>query len=220
MKNPIDDIATEVDTIYITPNFLYFTMISWIQNHLIKHGRWVFLTLLAIIIIAFVFTIGNTPGCTSNQSNYTKQLFYGYDLNSSHEMNSLSKKVSLSAILRSGRPIQNEQQFQSQLTGRIALLHLADEIGVPPPGQEAISTYIQSMAAFRGPDGQFSPDAYTRFIDSIESNPNMQQDLIVVVLEEDYRIDQVRKVLYGPGYFLPSEANSQVQRSETELAIS
>ena len=194
-------------------------MISWIQNHLIRHGRWIFLTLLAIIIIAFVFTIGNTPGCTSKQSGYTKQMFYGYDLNSSHEMSELSQKVSLSAILRSGRPIQNEQQFQSQLTSRIALLHLAEEIGIPTPGQETIAEYIQSMAAFRGPDGKFSRDAYTSFIDSIESNPNIKQDLIVVVLEEDYRIELVRKVLYGPGYFLPAEANSQVRRSETELTL-
>jgi hypothetical protein len=31
-------------------------MISWIQHHLIRHGRWIFLTLLALIIVAFVFT--------------------------------------------------------------------------------------------------------------------------------------------------------------------
>jgi hypothetical protein len=55
-------------------------MISWIQHHLIRHGRWVFLSLLAVIIVAFVFTIGNTPGCTTDRSGYEENLYYGIDL--------------------------------------------------------------------------------------------------------------------------------------------
>ena len=194
-------------------------MISWIQNHLIRHGRWIFLTLLTVIIVAFVFTIGNTPGCTSDRSAYQEQNFYGYDLNSSHQMGIVSEKVSLSSILNTGRPIQNEQQFQAQVTSRIALLHLADEIGVPAPDQKTLEGYIKTKAAFRGPDGQFSRDAYTSFIDNIESNPRMPQGLIVVVLEEDYRIDQISSALAGPGYLLPSEALAQTQRNETTLKL-
>ena len=82
-------------------------MISWIQNHLIRHGRWIFLSLLAVIIVAFVFTIGNTPGCTSNQGAYQEQNFYGHDLNSSREMGIIGEKVSLSALLNTGLPIQS-----------------------------------------------------------------------------------------------------------------
>jgi len=194
-------------------------MISWIQNHLIRHGRWVFLTLLTVVIVAFVFTIGNTPGCTTNQSGYEKQSFYNYDLNSSYEMEILGEKVSLSVILDTGRPIQNDQQFQLQIMSRIALLHLADELGLPAPSEKSLARYIQSKAAFRGPDGQFSNDAYTRFIDNIESNPNIRQGLLSTVLEENYRIEQVKNSLSGPGYFLPSEALSQVQLSETSLKM-
>jgi peptidyl-prolyl cis-trans isomerase D len=194
-------------------------MISWIQNHLIRHGRWIFLTLLSVIIVAFVFTIGNTPGCTSDQSAYREQNFYGYDLNSPHEMGIISEKVSLSAILNTGRPIQNEQQFQSQVTSRIALLHLAEEIGVPAPDQKTLEGYIMTKAAFRGADDQFSRDAYTSFVDNIESNPRMPQGLFAVVLEEDYRIDQIGSALSGPGYLLPSEALAQTQRNETSLKL-
>lgn len=194
-------------------------MISWIQNHLIRHGRWIFLTLLAVIIVAFVFTIGNTPGCTTSQSGYEENLFYGYDLNSKHEMETLGKKVYLSNILNTGRPFQNEQQAQSRLIRRIALLHLANEVGIPVPLENSLAKFIQSKAAFRGPDGQFSRDAYTSFIDRIETNPNIQQGLIIQVLEEDYQIEQVGKVLFGPGYLLPSEALSQVQLNETTLKI-
>ena len=194
-------------------------MISWIQNHLIRHGRWIFITLLAIVIVAFVFTIGNTPGCTTNRSGYEEKLFYGYDLNSEHDMEELVKKVQISTILNTGRPPQNQQQFESNIARRIALLHLADETGIPAPSENSLARYIQSKAAFRGPDGQFSRDAYTQFVDNIDSNPQIQQDLIVIVLEEDYRIEQVENVLSGPGYFLNSEALSQVQLNETTLEI-
>jgi peptidyl-prolyl cis-trans isomerase D len=194
-------------------------MISWIQNHLIRHGRWIFLTLLSVIIVAFVFTIGNTPGCTSDQSAYRENNFYGYDLNSPREMGIISEKVSLSSILNTGRPIQSEQQFQSEVMSRIALLHLANEIGIPTPNQKTLELYIMTKAAFRGPDGQFSRDAYTSFVDNIESNPRMPQGLFVVVLEENYRIDQVRDALGGPGYALPSEALAQTERNETTLKL-
>ena len=113
-------------------------MISWIQHHLIRHGRWLFLFLLAIIIVAFVFTIGATPGCTTDRSGYEENLFYGIDLNSSRESEVITEKVLLSAILN-GQEISSDEQFQNQLTSRIALLHLAEEIGVPSPSQETLS---------------------------------------------------------------------------------
>lgn len=193
-------------------------MISWIQNHLIRHGRWIFLSLLAIIIISFVFTIGNTPGCTTNRSGYKENLFYGIDLNAPREREVIIEKVQLSAYLN-GQQIRSDEQFQSQLTSRIALLHLANELGVPAPDKETLADYITTKSAFRGPDGEFSADAYTSFVDNIESNPRAQQGLVLVVLEEDYRINQIGSVLSGPGYLLPSEALAQTQRNRTEFTL-
>jgi peptidyl-prolyl cis-trans isomerase D len=193
-------------------------MISWIQHHLIRHGRWIFLTLLTLIIVAFVFTIGATPGCTTDRSGYEENLFYGIDLNSPRESEVIIEKVQLSAILN-GQEIRSDEQFQNHLTSRIALLHLAEEIGVPSPNQETLSNYITSKAAFLGADGKFSADAYTSFVDSMESNPRTSQGLVIVVLEEDYRINQIGSVLSGPGYLLPAEAISQTQRRATKLDL-
>jgi peptidyl-prolyl cis-trans isomerase D len=193
-------------------------MISWIQHHLIRHGRWIFLTLLALIIVAFVFTIGNTPGCTTDRSGYQENLFYGIDLNAPRERERIIEKVQLSAFLN-GQQIRSDEQFQSQLTSRIALLHLADEIGVPVPDQATVASYVTTKNAFRGPDGAFSADAYTSFVDTMESNPRTPQGLVFEVLMEDYRINQIGAVLSGPGYLLPSEALAQTQRSRTELTL-
>ena len=111
---------------------LYFntTMISWIQIHLMRHGRWLFLSLLAIIIVAFVFTIGNTPGCSSNQSNYQAQYFYGIDLNSQRARQPLIDTTSLSAFLNS-RQLRNNQQFQSEVMSRIAAPMIGGMITAP-----------------------------------------------------------------------------------------
>ncbi len=193
-------------------------MISWIQHHLIRHGRWIFLTLLAIIIVAFVFTIGNTPGCTTDRSGYQENLFYGIDLNAPREREIIIEKVQLSAFLN-GQQIRSDEQFQSQLTSRIALLHLADEIGVPAPDQNTLADYITTKNAFRGPDGQFSADAYTSFVDNFESNPRAPKGLVISVLEEDYRINQIGAALSGPGYLLPSEALAQTQRNRTKFTL-
>lgn len=184
-----------------------------------RHGRWLFLTLLAIIIVAFVFTIGNTPGCSSNQSNYQAQYFYGVDLNSRRARQPIIDTTSLSAFLNS-RQLRNNQQFQSEVMSRIALLELADQIGLPVPTQTEMAEYVQTKAAFLNSEQAFDADAYTEFLDSLETNPNMSQALLAQALREDFRIDQVAARLSGPGLHLEAEAIHQAKINKMELALS
>ena len=165
-------------------------MISWIQHHLIRHGRWIFLSLLALIIVAFVFTIGNTPGCTTDRSGYEENLFYGIDLNAPRDRELIIEKVQTSASLN-GQTIRSDEQFESLLLSRIALLNLAGEIGIPSPSQEVLAEFIRTKSVFQDEEGAFSPESYTSFVDNIESNPRTTQGLIILVLEEDYRIAQI-----------------------------
>ena len=193
-------------------------MITWIQHHLIRHGRWIFLLLLAIIVLAFVFTIGNTPGCTTDRSGYEENLFYGIDLNAPRELDLIVEKVRMSAYLN-GQTISSDEQFQSLIYNRIALLHLASEIGIPYPGQEILAKFIQTKNAFQDETGAFSSESYTSFVDSIESNPRATKGILILVLEEEYRIEQISSALSGPGYVLPTEALAQIQNRRTELSI-
>ena len=43
----------------------------------------------------------------------------------------------------------NAQQYQMALPQRIALLYLADQLGVPVPDQEALGEYIQTKSLFQ-----------------------------------------------------------------------
>jgi peptidyl-prolyl cis-trans isomerase D len=184
-----------------------------------RHGRWLFLTLLAIIIVAFVFTIGNTPGCSLNQSNYQAQYFYGVDLNSRRARQPIIDTTSISTFLNS-RQLSNNQQFQSEVMSRIALLYLADQIGLPVPTQAEIGEYVQTKAAFLNSEQAFDAEAYTDFLDSLETNPNMSQALLAQALREDFRIDQVAASLLGPGLQLEAEAILQAKINKMELALS
>lgn len=195
-------------------------MISWIQDRLIRHGRWIFITLLAIIIFAFVFTIGNTPGCTTRDTNYQAMTFYGYDLNAPSDMTMVTEKVTLSNMINTARPIQNDSQFQSLATNRIALLHLADLIGVPNPTESELSAHIQELLLFRGPDGNFSPDSYQRFLDNLAADTSTPKGIFTAVVNEDYRLQQIAAALSGPGYVLPTEAELQTLRNKTNFSLS
>ena len=194
-------------------------MISWIQHHLIRHGRWIFLTLLAVVIVAFVGTIGNTPGCTTNRSNYQALDYYGYDLNSERDMRPVGMRLSLSNELNQLNR-NNQQQLSNQMLSRIALLHLAETIGIPALTQEQISSYLQEKPLFRSPTGEFDRDRLTRFIDTIEANPLLPEGILVRVLEEDYRIEQISEALAGPGYVIDDDARLQAQRYQTSLTLS
>ena len=168
--------------------------------------------------MAFVFTIGNTPGCTTDRSGYEENLFYGIDLNAPRDRELIIEKVQMSAFLN-GQTIRSDEQFQSQIYSRIALLNLADEIGVPSPNQDVLVEYIKTKSAFQDEEGAFSSEAYTSFVDSIESNPRSTKGLPILVLEEEFRISQISSVLSGPGYVLPSEALAQSQSGRTEFSI-
>lgn len=205
-----------IDRFNCTPNLrcLFAPMISWIQDRLIRHGRWIFLTLLTVIIVTFVFTTGNTPGCTTDRSAYRKLLYYGIDMNSPLERDVLLKKLSLSAFLNDRQAPDNQS-----LEIRIALLHLADTIGVGTPDQETLADYIETKVAFLDENNVFSPDKYTSFVDQVNSNPEIPQGLVITVLEEDYRIRQIASVIAGPGYLLPSEVKTLLQRNRTRFTV-
>ncbi|CAI8363508.1 MAG: Uncharacterised protein [Opitutia bacterium UBA7350] len=193
-------------------------MISWIQHHLIRHGRWIFITLLAVVIVAFVGTIGNTPGCTTNRSNYEAMDYYGYDLNSQREMRPIGLRLSLSNELNQIKS-SDQQQLSNQMLSRIAILSLADDIGIPTPDQEQIRAYLSKKPLFNNPSGKFDRDRLTRFLDTIDSNPILPEDILVRVLEEDYRIEQISSALAGPGYFFKEDARLQAQRYQSSYTL-
>ena len=181
-------------------------MISWIQNHLIRHGRWIFISLLAVIIIAFVFTIGNTPGLTTDDSNYEERILLGIDVNNKRVMDELAGIVGLSHLLRTKSEIRNQNQFQSELANRIAQLYLIENIGLPNPSQEALKSYIESLAYFQDESGAFNSESYNNFISLVNMNPEISEKQFIETLIDDYKIDSLNSVIEGPGFYISPQS--------------
>ena len=73
-------------------------MISSLQNFLQKHHKLLFGTLLIIIVIAFVFTIG-APGVGLRRMKHS--YLYGMYLSDAHEKDEMRRDVLCSAVLYS-----------------------------------------------------------------------------------------------------------------------
>lgn len=194
-------------------------MISWIQNHLIRHGRWIFISLLGVIIIAFVFTIGNTPGLTTDKSNYEERFFYGVDLNNPLRMNQIAGETGLSLLLINGSATDNENQIQNAMGNRIVQKHLIEMIGLPIPTEAQLSGYVEDLRFFQDDAGAFDPSKYRDFLAQLESNPETSVAEFLKVIAEDYQINQLDSALQGPGYHLDAQTQLIMDSQNTEYAL-
>lgn len=189
-------------------------MITWLQRALMKNGKWVFSILLVIVIVSFVFTINVAGGMGSSRDRSGPQMFYGVNFASAREMRDLQFEVELSQWLSTGRQAMQGLEI-GDLTRRVALRHLADTLGLPGPTAEQKATFIRSRPLFRGPQGNFSQDAYQAFLDRVQTSMGVQLDFLAHVLAEDYRLQQVERLLGGPGYVQDFEVRRMVEDLET-----
>lgn len=194
-------------------------MISWIQNLLQKHYKWLFTGLLAIIIVAFVFTIGNTGGVGSGNPQDVKLEFYGVNLNSPRQMQALQQDTSLSARLNAQR--LNRNTFEMAVLQRITALHLANQLNIPAPTQEQMASFIRGLQGLQDPQtGQFSRDRYTALLDELQNSPQSGgEQALLQVVSDDYRISKVQDGLSGPGYVLPYMAKLQLEAVDTVWSL-
>ena len=191
-------------------------MITWIQNNLQTHLKFLFILLLLVVIVAFVFTIGNIPGFGGPDRSIKRRDFYGYDLNSQIEMRELFYAAALSLEIDSGFAPRSGFQNEEAALRRAALGALADQLQIPEPDTEQLKSFIRSRNGFRDPASQeFSHERYASFIDRLKSEAPELAMLLPSVLKQDFRIQQVSEHLSGPGYVLPFELEKQYAINET-----
>lgn len=194
-------------------------MISWLQTRFQKHYQVLFLVLLAVIIVAFVFTIGASPGIgTADRSGAQRDVF-GIPLTTEQDQRDFSEVAQISAYLQSGMPSFQENQLQDYALQRAAALSIADALHIPHPTDALLAEYITTLRAFTGNNGQYDAERYTQFLDSIQANPNMSEAIISYVLRDDYRADKVNQLVGGPGYVLDAEVRVQQDRLKTVWSI-
>lgn len=195
-------------------------MITWLQTFFLKHNKWLFGSLLIVIIVTFVLTIGPQSIFDGGGTQKRKTMrYYGYDLSSEADQQTLVRTAELSSYLHPELQIRRDQ-LTDYAYMRATALGLADQLGIPRPGRDDLSRFLESLEAFKNPEtNEFSPEAYRSLVDAIEGSGRFPQGFLGMVLREDYRIYQVRNALSGPDYILPFETRIAFADSLTEYDV-
>lgn len=193
-------------------------MISWIQRYFQHHFKVIFFVLLAVIIVAFVFTIGAAPGIGRAEQQAMDRYVFGYNLNSQEDSERLFGDAGLSAQLQFGY-YADGAQLQEYAFQRAAFLQLADQLHIPAATQPEIADHIKTLRTFTGQDGAFDAQRYATFRSTLKANPRFNESDVSRVLSADVRINKVQQLLSGPGYTLPSDVKTQLQQAETSWSL-
>jgi peptidyl-prolyl cis-trans isomerase D len=196
-------------------------MISFIQKILQKHSKWMLVMLLFVIVIPFVFTIGNSPGIGWFRKKSTARTFFGYDLNNPKVVGGIVSTATLSYFLNTGEQPRSNQQFQGYLLARLLNLHFADEFQVPLPTEQRLKAFIETRGAFRDEkSGSFSVEKYNRYLKNAKENSTTSSQRSREVLMADCRAEDVEKLLFRtPGYVLPIEVEIQWKMLHTQWSL-
>jgi hypothetical protein len=188
-------------------------MISRLQEFLQKHHKWLLGSLLFVIIVAFVFTIGAAP--SFGRARKKPVLFHGYDLADTALMEGMAEGEVYSNVLRKQRIGPGKDTLFPFVIRRIVSLGLANEFKVPNPSVENLKKYIRSLPIFIGENGKFSPDLYASVLEMFKQN-GKGEEFLRQILCEDYRIGKVNSMIGGGGAIFHGQVMDYVTKERTE----
>ncbi len=196
-------------------------MISWIQRTFQQHFKWVFLTLLVLVITSFVFVTNASRGIgRSGERKLPSRPFFGLDLSRAEDQRTLAADAQLSIYLRYNPQRQvPEAQLSQYAFNRHASLHLADQLHLPLPTSEQLVAHIRTLRAFTDAKGEFDAKRYTDFIDSLKTNPRTTEADVSRVISDDVRVQNFEKLLAGPGYVMPSDVSELLVKRDTTWTL-
>ena len=190
-------------------------MISWIQKTFQHHFRVIFALILISTIISFIIAFGPGSNLGRGEHRTITREFFGYNLGSQEDQARLVGDAGLSVNLQTGYNSLEGADLQNYAFQRVAALALADQLHVPASTQQEIADYIKGLRIFAGEDGQFDAKRYGTFRDSLKTNPRLTEADVSRVLADDVRAEKVQKIIAGPGYVLPSDVKTQLDRSDS-----
>jgi peptidyl-prolyl cis-trans isomerase D len=174
--------------------------------------------LLAIIIVAFVFTIGAGPGIVSDERTRFVNDFYGIDLNNQQDVRQLQNATMISRYVNGVRQY-DDSQFQQQMLLRQVRLHLANTLAIPEPTEDELRTFISEKRNFQDDNGQFDKTVFSEFIDSMRGGPVIDEAFVLETLKQDFVLSKVDELFASPGFVSPVELAAAVARDNTVWSV-
>jgi len=188
-------------------------MLSGIQMFLEKNRKWLFSFLLVVIVVPFVFTIGNMPGLVGRKYNKNLKLF-GYDLNDRRQVEEVVRNGAISIALQTG---SEENSWMESAQGyafyRLLLLNVAQELQLPAPSEDALQTYIKTRPLFQDKSHQFQVSTYNTYLENWKKSFGKTQSLRNLMIE-DYLCNQVRNVILYSSFCLSQECENFFKNSK------
>jgi peptidyl-prolyl cis-trans isomerase D len=194
-------------------------MISWIQRTFQRHFRLVFAFLLFVIAVPLIAIFNPGSGFGRADHKVISRPFFGLNLASQDDQQRLVGDATLSVNLQVGYMGLESNQLQDYALQRRASLYLADQLHVPAPSATELAAFLKTMRAFAAEDGQFDAKRYTSFRDSLKTNARLTEAMVGRVLADDWRANQVQKLLGGPGYVQPGDVKSQLIRADASWTL-
>jgi len=196
-------------------------MITWIQKTFHEQFRWVFIALLVASLLAFVFVNNASVGFGIFQSKAEKRPFFGINLADKNAIERIQRDASISVFSQFGSaPPQNERLQQLALK-RYALVHAADQMRLPRPSPAAVEERIKTMRHFKDDRGNFDTSKYIEFQIAPKNVTKLDMTFgdFFRVTGDDLRIDQLQKLISGPGYVLPQDVLQILRQNETAWTL-
>jgi len=195
-------------------------MITWIQRYFHKHFKFVFLLVLAAMAIPLIVIFSPSSSAGGRTGGKLKERpFFNVNLGSEEQASRLFTDGSLSAQLKAGYNALQEAQLQQYALQRVAGLAVADELHLPAPTADQISKYVAGLRAFQNESGQFDQKKYTAFGDSLKASKGFGIADVNRVLRDDVRLEQLHKVVGGPGYVLAPDVKQQLIRADSAWTV-
>lgn len=212
-------------------------MITFFNRLLAKGGSWIFTILLALIVVSFVFYVGNSPGITPKEQGLDDYSYYGINIiQGNPEWREVQQKAAILAEMENGSLLNNPQfaQFAPRIIAataeryafqNIPLSMMAEEMGLPEPTIDEIQDFIKDQSLFQNsPQGSFgraggpySRDKLDNFLLRLESNGT--RPLFDKAIRESLTLQHLRDVFSGPGRAIPFEAESKIRSDETRWSV-
>ncbi len=195
-------------------------MISWIQKYFQKHFWLVFLAvLIAVGLPMIVVYSASGSGSGRDGIKVLERPFFDVNLANPEQARRIFADGELSSYLRAGYGALQGGQLQQYALQRVAGKSLAEELHLPSATPAEVARYVPTLRAFQNQQGQFDQSVYTRFADSLKAGGPFSIADVNRVLRDDARLENLSKVLGGPGYVLPNDVKQQLSRIDSVWTV-
>lgn len=185
-------------------------VITWLQNSTQKHHRLIFGFLLVVVGVSFVFYTGS--GSQTGALGGRSTDYLGVDLGNPRAIQRYEDPMRLTAM-----PEDNEARLRRICLG-IAQKHLADQIGVPTPGETEVQEWVRNAFRSISPEG-LTTQAWEAYVTELQARFDCGRDEALArfetCVEDILRWQATARLLGGPGHASPTQVKDLLTAVDT-----